>query len=112
MFANTQKIISLHGVIDTAISDHSMIYCTWKIAKAKPNKHKELTFSSLKISQLISINRSWKGLRFRIDNPDAAYNGLISRFWKTLKQLGLPEKWSPSTDTCLEAKVHLPSRNI
>ena len=30
--------------------------------------------------------------------------GLEKQFWKTLKQLGLPDKRSPSTNICLEAK--------
>ena len=36
------------GVINTAISGHNMIYCTRKIGKTKYNKHKELTFRSLR----------------------------------------------------------------
>ena len=30
--------------------------------------------------------------------------GLEKQFWKTSKQLGLPDKRSPSTNICLEAK--------
>ena len=45
---NTQENTSQLGVIDTTISDHSLIYCTRKLLKAKYNRHKEITFRSLK----------------------------------------------------------------
>ena len=45
ILTNTQEDISQSGVIDTAISDHSLIYCTRKIPKAKYNRH-EITFRS------------------------------------------------------------------
>ena len=48
ILTNTQNNISRSSVIDTAISDHSMIYCTRKCLKPKYNKHKELNFRSLK----------------------------------------------------------------
>ena len=41
------RIIS-HSVTNTAISNHNMIYCTRKIVNSKYNKHKELTFYSLR----------------------------------------------------------------
>ena len=48
ILTNTPENISQSGVIDTAISDHSLIYCTRKIPKGKYNRHKEITFRSLK----------------------------------------------------------------
>ena len=48
ILTNAQDNISQSGVINTAISDHSMIYCTRKSLKAKYNKQKELTFHSLR----------------------------------------------------------------
>ena len=48
ILTNTQENISQSGEIDTAISDHSLIYCTRKIPKAKYNRHKEITFRTLK----------------------------------------------------------------
>ena len=47
ILSNTQDI-SQSGVINIAISDHNMIYCTRKILKAKYNKHKEQTFGALR----------------------------------------------------------------
>ena len=48
MLKNFQDIISLAGVINAAISDHGMINSVRKTPKAKYNKHKELTFHSLR----------------------------------------------------------------
>ena len=48
ILTNSLDNISQPGFINTAISDHDMIYCTRKILKAKYNKQKELTFRSLR----------------------------------------------------------------
>ena len=48
IFTNKQEYISQSGIIDTAVSDHSVVYCTRKISRVKYNKHKEITFRSLK----------------------------------------------------------------
>ena len=48
ILTNTQENISQSSVLDTAISDHSLIHCTRKILKAKYNRHKKITFHSLK----------------------------------------------------------------
>ena len=48
ILTNTQENISQSVVIDTTISDHSLIYCTRNIPKAKYNRHKEITFRFLK----------------------------------------------------------------
>ena len=65
IFTNAQDNISQSDVITTAISDHNMIYCTRKILKAKYNKHKELTFRSLR-NYSVDVCRPWRELRFRI----------------------------------------------
>ena len=48
ILTNTQEYISQSGIIDTTVSDHSKVCCTRKISRAKYNKHKEITFRSLK----------------------------------------------------------------
>lgn len=48
ILTNTQENFSQSGVINIAISDHSLIHCTRKIPKAKYNSHKDITFSFLK----------------------------------------------------------------
>ena len=43
ILCNTVDKISQSGVIDLAISDHQLIYCTRKINRLKVNKHTEIT---------------------------------------------------------------------
>ena len=83
ILTNTQENISQSDVTDTAISDHSSIYCTRNTPKAKYNRHKKITFRSLK-----NYSRDvYKGTLERVsfpnyenfDNPDDAYNDFITR---------------------------------
>ena len=48
ILTNTLGYISQSDIIDTVVSDHSMVYYTRKISRAKCNKRKEITFRSLK----------------------------------------------------------------
>ena len=81
---NTQENISQSGVIDTAISDHSLINCTRKIPKAKYNRHKEITFRSLKNYSPDVYKGTLERVSFpnyeNLDNPFVAYSGFITRF--------------------------------
>lgn len=83
ILTNKQNNISQSGVIDIAVSDHSMIYCTRKIPKVKYNKHKELTFCSLK-NYPINIYKALERVLFpnyeNFDEPDAAYNDFVATF--------------------------------
>ena len=47
ILTNTQEYISQSGIIDTAVSDHSIVSCTRRSSRAKYNKHKKITFHSL-----------------------------------------------------------------
>ena len=80
---NTQGNISQSGVIDITISDHSLMYCTRKIPKAKDNRHKEITFRSLKNYLVDLCKRTLEAVSFpnyeNFDNPDIAYSDLITR---------------------------------
>ena len=82
ILTNTQENISQLGVIDTAISDHSLVYCTRKIPKVKYNRHKEITFHSLK-DYSVDV---YKGTLERVflncenfDNPDIASSDFATR---------------------------------
>ena len=55
MSTNTQKYIWQSVIIDITIPDHFTIYCSRKIPKTKYSKHKEITFYSLKITQVMPI---------------------------------------------------------
>ena len=68
ILTNTHDNISQSGIINTAISDHNMIYCTRKILKTRYNKCKELTFRLLRNYSVDNFH-----------NPDIAYNDFINR---------------------------------
>ena len=83
ILTKTQDNISESGVINTAISDHNMIYCTSKILKAKYNKHKELTFRSLRNYSVDIYKQALERASFpnydNFHNLDIAYNDFINR---------------------------------
>ena len=83
ILTNTQENISQSGVIDPAISDHSLIFCTRKIPKAKYNRHKETTFCSLKKYLPDVYKETLERVSFpnyeNFDNPDVAYSYLNTR---------------------------------
>ena len=60
-----------------------MIYCTIKILKAKYNKHKELTFRSLRNFSVDIYKQALERASFpnydNFHNPDIAYNDFINR---------------------------------
>ena len=66
ILTNTQENISQSGVINTAISDHSLIYCTRKVPKAKCKRHKEITFLSLKNYSPDVYKGTWGEFHFPI----------------------------------------------
>ena len=82
ILTNSQNNTSQSGVIDTAISDHNMIYCT-RILKAKYNKRKELTFRSLRNYSVDIYKQASERASFpnydNFHNPDIAYSDFINR---------------------------------
>ena len=83
ILTNSQNNISQSGVINTAISDHNMIYCTRKILKAKYKRHKELTFHSLRNYSVDIYKQALEIASFpnydNFHNPDIPYNDFINR---------------------------------
>ena len=83
ILTNAQDNISQPGVINTAISDHNMIYCTRKIRKTKYNKHKELTFRSLRNYSVDIYKQALERASFpkhdNFHNTDIAYNDFMNR---------------------------------
>ena len=59
-----------------------MIYCTRKILKAKYNKHKELTFRSLRNYSVDVYGQALEKDSFpnyeNFDNPDIVYNNFVN----------------------------------
>ena len=83
ILTNTQENQSQSGVIDTVISDHSLIYCTRKMLRAKYNRHKEITFHTLKNYSPDVYKGTLEKVSFpnyeNFDNPDVAYSDFITR---------------------------------
>ena len=83
ILTNSQDSISQSGVINTAISGHNMIHCTKKILKAKYNKHKKLTFCSLRNYSVDIYRQALERASFpnydNFHNPDIAYNNFINK---------------------------------
>ena len=80
MSTNTQIYIWQSVIIDITIPDHFTIYCIRKIPKTKYSKRKEITFYSLKITQVMPINRVCKSADSYYDslrNSDATYSGFF-----------------------------------
>ena len=79
ILTNTQENISQSGIIDTAMSDCSLIYFTRKILKVKYNRHKEVTFRT---NCLICTKGPWI-VSFpnyeNFDNPDIVFSDFITR---------------------------------
>ena len=48
VITNCSEKISQSGVIDIGVSDHQLIYCTWKVSHSKTNGHKQIKMFSLK----------------------------------------------------------------
>ena len=116
IFTNSQDNISQSGGIDTAIPDHNMIYCARKILKAKYNKHKELTFRSLRNYSVNVYKKALERASFpNYDNfhhPGIAYNNFINRLncvvnagvpFKTVRVKNNTSEWF---DGAIADKIH------
>ena len=92
ILTNRHEYISQSGIINTAVSDHSMVYCTRKISRAKYNKHKEITFRSLKNYSVDIYKDALEKVSIpnydNFDNPDLAYSDVISRLESVINVVG------------------------
>ena len=83
ILTNTHEYISQSAIIDTAVSGHSMVYCTRKISRAKYNKHKQITFRSLKNYSVDVYKEALEKVSIpnydNFDKPDLAYSDFTSR---------------------------------
>ena len=116
ILTNSQDNISQSGGINTAISGHNMIYCTRKILKAKYNKHKELTFRSVRNYSFDIYKQALERASFanydNFHNPDIAYNDFINKLgsvvnavapFKTVRVKNNTSEWF---DGGIEDKIH------
>ena len=83
ILTNAEDNISQSAVINTAISDHNMIYCTRKILKTKYNKKKELIFRSLRNYSVDIYKQALERASFpkhdNFYNTGKAYNDFMNR---------------------------------
>ena len=79
------------GIIDTAVSDHSMVYCTGKISREKYNKQKEIIFRSLKNYSVDVYKEALDKVSIsnydNFDNPEIAYSDFISKLESVINVL-------------------------
>ena len=69
ILTNSREKIWQSGVIDIGISNHQLIYLTWKLHRIKSNTHKEMKIRSLKNYTIESLN----GGLHMINSPDYEY---------------------------------------
>ena len=98
------------------MSDHSLMNCTRKIPKAKYNKHKEVTFRSLKNYSPDLYKETLERVSFpnykNFDNSDVPYSDFITRLdcvikaiapFKTVRIKNNPSEW---LDGEIKEKIH------
>ena len=75
------------------VSDHSMVYCTGKISTEKYNKHKEITFRSLRKYSVDVYKEALEEVSFpnynSFDNLDLAYSDFLNRLENVINVLAL-----------------------
>ena len=85
------RITSPSLVLLILLYHHNMIYCTRKILKAKYNKHKELTFRSLRNYSVDVYGQALEKDSFpnyeNFDNPDIVYNNFINAIYCVVKTI-------------------------
>ena len=82
--SGSEKVVRA-GIIETSLSDHQLIFCTWKIKRAKPNKHNYLTFCSMKNFSTEIYDEALGKLTFpdyeNFGCVNKAYSDLTSKFF-------------------------------
>ena len=91
ILTNSKDRISQHGIINTGLSDHQLIYCTRKIIREKFNEHKDIQIRSLKnYSQEIYI-QALKDINFpdysQYDDPNKAYDDFLAKTTQVIDQV-------------------------
>ena len=91
ILTNSREKISQSGVIDIGISDHQLIYLTWKLHRMKPNTHVEIKIRSLKNYTIESLNPGLCMINFPdyeyFHDADIAYPDFIQRMTSVIKTI-------------------------
>ena len=91
IITNFADKVSQAGVIDIGISDHQLIYCTRKVNRLKPNKHKEINIRSLKNYTPESFREALGNDLFpnyeEYTDTNTAYNDFVTRLQTTINDI-------------------------
>ena len=82
------------GIVETCLSDHQLIFCTRRIKRAKPNKHNDLTFRSMKNF----LNEIYEEALGKLAFPDCENFGCVNKAYSdpTLKIFDVVRKVAPT----------------
>ena len=91
ILASFPNRVTQRGILDVGLSDHQLIYCTWKITKIKRGGHKQITFRSFKNyttdgyeKTLVEINLpEYK----TFDNVNDAYSSFIQKLTEVIDKV-------------------------
>ena len=64
ILASCPNRVSQKGIIDIAISDHQLIFCTRKTLKTKTASHKQISFRTLKNYSAVAHEEALKKVKF------------------------------------------------
>ena len=81
ILASYPERVTQHGVTDTGLSHHQLIYCTRKISRIKTGSHKQIKFCSFKQNTVDLFEQQLSKLNFSnyqsYNDIDEAYNDFI-----------------------------------
>ena len=96
ILTNSSNKITQYGTVDTAISDHKMIYCTRKLIRNKLGVHKEIEFRSLKGYTAELYEKALKDITFpnyeNFSDANTAYSDLIGKITDVVNKLAPMKK--------------------
>ena len=88
ILTNSSEKVSQKGVIDIGISDHQLIYCTWKIKRIKHNMHNKIQVRSLKKYSAEIFTNALKAAQFPnyniFSNVSVPYSDLLYKILDTI----------------------------
>ena len=91
VLTNSREKISNSGVIELALSDHHLIFCTRKLKRQKFNCHKNIKCRSLENYTVEKFIEELNSSNFQnyetFDNIDNAYSDFISRFMAAIDKV-------------------------
>ena len=91
ILTNSSEKVSQKDMIDEAISDHQLIYCTRKIKRIKHNMHNQILVRSLKKYSAEIFTNALKTVQFPnyniFSNVNVAYSDLLNKISDTIDRV-------------------------